>query len=456
MLQINAWARPETGNVGPVAADLAARFLTANRPWRSALHAPVVADPRNWRDPSVGWGLVLPDDNSPPGPGKSGLWPTDPEPLAALLAARGDAPVLRWNRSGPAATLRRYSDNGSCQDVSWQALHYGTGPGQIPRYLLICAAPSDIPWRVQYALQFAHFTGRLDLAGAALQNHVDALVKNWTGAEADPQAQLLWAVVHNAADITWLLRATITAPLAEKLAADGDYVPVFLTDAEADITRLVAGLAASKPALVVTSSHGATYPLGNAQSMRAQLGLPVDNRHDLLDPAALLAAWNPDGAIWYAHACCSAGADGASSFLDYLTPGSDVERVLQGVAECGAMTAPLPRALLGATRPLRAFVGHVEPTFDWTLRTPDTRQFMTMPLIETLYTRLFTGQPAGMALDACRRASATLTGGYQHALEELAAGAAMKGALLRMQLAAKDWDSLVLLGDPAVTLAVAA
>jgi hypothetical protein len=39
-------------------------------------------------------------------------------------------------------------------------------------------------------------------------------------------------------------------------------------------------------------------------------------------------------------------------------------------ATAGARISPLPRALLGAEKPLRAFVGHVEPTFDWTLRDP--------------------------------------------------------------------------------------
>ena len=46
----------------------------------------------------------------------------------------------------------------------------------------------------------------------------------------------------------------------------------------------------------------------------------------------------------------------------------------------GAFTTPLPRALLGATRPLRAFVGHVEPTFDWTLRQRQTGEHLTFPL----------------------------------------------------------------------------
>lgn len=451
-LQINAWAGPAAQNTSAVAEDLRSRLLAANTPHRSRLLAPVPVDPRNWRDPRVGWGLVLPDDARPPGPGKAGLWPSDPEPLAALLAARGGT-VLRWTPEGLPATLRRYHEDGSWQDISWQAQHYGNSAGQIPRYLLIVAPPSIIPWRVQYALQFHHFTGRLDLAGVALENHVEALLSDWRQSSADPLAQLLWAVVHDATDITALLRASVTAPLAEKLLADGDYTPDFLTDDRATAAGLIAALGQSTPALVVTSSHGATHPLGDLAVMRAQLGAPVDRGHAVLDPQAVLAGWSPDGAIWYAHACCSAGADGTTSFGSYVGPDTDVGQILRWVADCGAMTAPLPCALLGAKRPLRGFIGHVEPTFDWTLRAPDSGQFMTMPLIEALYAGLFSGQPMGMALDACRRASASLTGSYAHAVQELAAGAATQGALLRMQLAAKDWDALVLLGDPAVTIA---
>jgi len=70
-----------------------------------------------------------------------------------------------------------------------------------------------------------------------------------------------------------------------------------------------------------------------------------------------LAQWQPNGAIWYAHACCSAGSDGASSYAGLLEADSTLDKTLQAVATLGSLTAPLPKRLLGAKQPLRAFVG---------------------------------------------------------------------------------------------------
>jgi hypothetical protein len=111
--------------------------------------------------------------------------------------------------------------------------------------------------------------------------------------------------------------------------------------------------------------------------MAASLGALVDGQHLTLDIDALLAAWQPDGAIWYAHACCSAGCDNVNSYKELVPAGSTLASVLDGVAALGAQVAPLPQRLLGAAKPLRAFIGHVEPTFDWTLRQPETGQVLT-------------------------------------------------------------------------------
>lgn len=49
----------------------------------------------------------------------------------------------------------------------------------------------------------------------------------------------------------------------------------------------------------------------------------------------------------------------------------------------------LPKALLSAERPLRAFVGHVEPTYDGSIRQPDTRRALTAGITAALWDRLF-------------------------------------------------------------------
>ena len=70
----------------------------------------------------------------------------------------------------------------------------------------------------------------------------------------------------------------------------------------------------------------------------------------------------------------SAGSDAPSCYAELLDPAGcygDACRRREGEWKA---SRPLPRKLLGAEKPLRAFLGHVEPTFDWTLRDPETGQ----------------------------------------------------------------------------------
>jgi predicted RNase H-like HicB family nuclease len=60
---------------------------------------------------------------------------------------------------------------------------------------------------------------------------------------------------------------------------------------------------------VLTTSHGQAGPLTGIDGMKAHLGWLVDQEYDLLDPKTQLNDWQPDGALRYAHACCSVGRD---------------------------------------------------------------------------------------------------------------------------------------------------
>jgi hypothetical protein len=165
----------------------------------------------------------------------------------------------------------------------------------------------------------------------------------------------------------------------------------------------------------------------------------------------------PNGAIWYAHACCSAGSDARSRYANLLDAASSVSSVLSGVAvACGDQIAPLPTALLGAKRPLRAFVGHVEPTFDWTLRNPETSQPLAHAIVHALYDRLYQ-QGARMTLGHALATVYAEAGGfltqYNAALDAVNRNepSARERALYR-QLVAMDRQQMVILGDPTVML----
>jgi hypothetical protein len=189
--------------------------------------------------------------------------------------------------------------------------------------------------------------------------------------------------------------------------------------------------------------------------------MPVDQEEKLLDGPALLKAWQPDGAIWYAHACCLAGTDTCTSYAGLFDPAGSVDRILQGVTQAGSGVAPLPTALLSAEKPARAFVGHVEPTFDWPLQDPETGRPLSLPFSDALTRKLYAAHrhPIGSAFrDVHALASKQFALWYQakDAAQRMTDPVARRGKremALRAQLGGLDWQGVVILGDPTVAIA---
>ncbi|WP_114907546.1 hypothetical protein [Ornithinimicrobium murale] len=424
------------------AADLGVRQLV-----------PRAADPADWTDPRVGWGIILPER---PGLDHTALARADdaPEPIRELVRVRSGK-VLRYRPDTDLAAwvLRDYAGGG---DLFTAASPQGMGPRQLPLYLLVAASPAEVPWRVQATLNPVRHVGRLDLDEAGLANYVSALLTGWSGSTARYAGPLVWSVDHGGGDITTLMREVIGGSLHAALAADPDMTSGRFIDGSAEDTSaaaLTAALAEQRPLLVVTTSHGMTGPLGDPAAMRRDLGMLVDGARQVVDPDALVSAWAPDGAVWFAQACCSAGADQPSAYDGLFAADGAVGRVLTEVASLGAQTAPTPRALLGAPRPLRAFIGQVEPTFNWTMSFPPNRQDLTASLRAALYEGICGGRPVGMALAPYYDAIGALLVGHGRALEDFNDGT--DGALdlaTYSKATALDRASTVLLGDPTVAI----
>lgn len=457
VLRANAWCGDgeASGEYSEHAAAWATTRLT-HRPQAMLGPAAPDLDLANWQDRLVGWGVVLPD--------RDGLSDADkaagadaPPAIRRLLTARAPAPVFRYREdiARDGRLLRHYPHRAPTQ-LRASGTRGTHDDFAVPRYLLIVGSPEDIPWRFQYRLQADAFVGRLDLDDDALERYVDALLGGWAGSERHVDKPLLWSVDHGHPDITHLMRKTIAEKMHEAFAHQAGFNPLLLTDGQATTAALHDALQTRKPAFVLSTSHGATFPLDSPAKLRAQLGLLVDHDHALLDPSPLLQQWSPAGAIWYAHACCSAGADKPSTFHGLVDRQSSLGRMLVAVAGIGPCTAPLPRALLGAAQPLGAFIGHVEPTFDWTLRDPDNGQRMTDSLIiDTLFTHLHSKSrtPVGMALDGYYNAVAGLLIDHSNAVEAVnnhEDGAQVRA--MKTKLLAMDRLAMVLLGDPTVSL----
>lgn len=454
-LQINAWEGilPNSGILPPRTPWAQKEQGRKAATWLAPL-AP--ADERDWEHPDIGWGLVLPDDDA--------VTPTDkavgadaPPAIRKLLASRPGSPVLRWSPRLGQRFLRRYYADGKAQDLAIQAPKPGTGFGKIPRYLLIYANPLRIPWAVQYQLNLSTYTGRIDLTDKPLERYVDALIDDWRGARCRPSAPLVWSVDHGIGDITWLMERAIADSLWSWFEADSDLTGRRrLRGIDATRENAVETAKEIRPGLLVTTSHGMTGPISDKDALRAHLGAPVDRNYQPLRVDDL-GTWQPSGAIWYSAACCAAGSDDVSRYAELFGPGSDIGRTLLGVADtAGAMVAPLPRELLGMDEPLRAFVGHVEPTFDWTLRDPVTKQVLTHVLCKALYTYLYQQDrrtPIGYALrEVYAQAGAFFASWHDTIALINAAVPGMRDWALYRQLAAIDRQTLVILGDPTASL----
>jgi hypothetical protein len=106
---------------------------------------------------------------------------------------------------------------------------------------------------------------------------------------------------------------------------------------------------------------------------------------------------------------------------------------------------------------LRAFVGHVEPTFNWTLEFPPNRAMLTDSFRLSLYDRLFSGRPVGYAMEPHYDPIGSLLQDYRQAAGRYAEafGDAEKEPLANMvyhRLTAHDRASTVILGDPTVAV----
>jgi hypothetical protein len=182
------------------------------------------------------------------------------------------------------------------------------------------------------------------------------------------------------------------------------------------------------------------------------LGLPVDSAPRSLSPQLLLQSWSPGGAIWYSHACCSAGTGGASEYRGLFEPTTSLGQMFSVLSELRPFQAPLPTMLLGAPCPLRAFIGHVEPTFDCTMRSPTTGQQLTRSLVQSLYDGLCSGVPVGYAFRACYANLSSLWGIHENARNKFNRGESFTINDLAICLMANGWRSMVILGDPTVSL----
>jgi hypothetical protein len=446
-----------TGDVaadGPLDAG-ARRWHSLNRPPQVVRKLGLVEDEidlHKWQDPRVGWGVVA---RAPEGRSDADLANNAdlPQSVRDLIETRNNAPVFRYRKGWDHEfdQLTNYRDNA---DVDIAGSEIGTVKGKLPKYLLILGGPDEVPWRLQFQLNSKRCVGRLPLIGADLDNYICHLQCGWKKSEAQIASPVVWATDFGYPDITELMHNVVAKPVYAAFSGNPRIgaKAVLLEGAAATRQNLTAALIKNCPAIVVSTSHGMIGPLDDPVQAAARLGALVDQNRQALDADQLVHDWSPDGAIWYAHACCSAGTQGGARFKGLVSTDSDLGKSLHLLSKIGPAIAPLPMRLLAAKHPARAFIGHVEPTFDWTLRNAQTGQLFTGPIRQTLYNQLLQPNSVGYAMQTLLGPLASINSSYINLMGDYKNTDAEAAQLLNYALRGLDLEATVLLGDPTAVL----
>lgn len=337
--------------------------------------------------------------------------------------------------------------------------------GAPPYYLLLVGGPRRFSFDVQIALEQEFATGRLDpgdgMDGApdwdACHVWADKLVRYESGMMEVERQALLYSFATD--DATRRSHTELSEPLGEYLDNRGrrlrskPLAPKRLFGPDATTARLCEELGKSRPALVITASHGLEWfdsptPRDDwgaltDESFSGTTGTPLDAVCVRGCPSFAL------GAVMVSFACFSAGV-----------PGESVHRLLQEKAPNAIPGAPytssLPRTLLAHPMGPVAFVGHVDRTTSESFqpRGPAEGPAAFIDFVQwSLGGQGTLGQAMSGFRDQCGIAAQHLANTLARARKrpDIAASKAALDAWIRYH----DAAGYILLGDPVMKLVMA-
>lgn len=400
----------------------------------------------------AGWGVIFPHGSS--------------EEIRQALA-----PLLHHRRSQASRLVE-----GRYRELTYRPgeskprflARHGVGPGpcdpdKLPYYLLIVGNPEEVSFRFQYQLDVQYAVGRLSFAAAEeYSRYAEGVVAAESGGASRPRRATFFGVANPDDRATQRSLHQLVEPLADRLSRgepSWDVERIFATAAtKAELAALLGG--ERTPALLFTASHGLGFPPDDPRQLSHQGSLlcqdwpgpeawrgPIPARH-YLAAEDLPDAAGPAGLVAFHFACYGAGAPRHDSFADNggerrpIAPQSFVAR--------------LPQRLLGHPRGTAlAVVGHVDQAWSYSFDWP--RAGEQLQVFESTLDRLMDGYPVGAAMEYFNQRHAELATDLSHQVEESRYGASPDYlSLSALWTANNDARSYVVLGDPAVRLAVAA
>lgn len=396
----------------------------------------------------AGWGIVFAAD----------------EPrIDDLLAALKPLWVLRAEQAGPLFEVFRDERGLKRGEAGWEFLgRHGAGPGPVdprsgvPFYLLFVGDAARLPFEQQCEIDVRHAVGRLDL------EHLDdiaAYAERLATAERRPtvpvRSQAVFWGTRNAGDLATQRSARhLIAPLARAFAQDHPTWEVGgLAAAAATKAALRDALHSERPpSLLMTASHGAGYPSGDADQREWQGALVTQewggplvpgqiNSGMLFGAADIDGTVRLDGLIAFLFACYGGGTPETDHFLPEAVTG--VSRIAPA-----PFTARLAQRMLarGAT----AVVGHVERAWTHSFLWPLAGAQRTV--FTSLLTSLIKGARVGAAMEYFNNRYAELAAALITELKRPKAMVGRDEKIAFLWTASTDARNYVVLGDPAARL----
>jgi len=342
-------------------------------------------------------------------------------------------------------------------------------PTKIPYYVLLVGSPASIPFQFQYLLDIEYAVGRLAFdRPEQYRQYAESMVEYETAGTVPNSREIVyWATRHAADRATQMSADHLIAPLfqgvpgqgrepeEEAIAAALGFQSRCFKAKEATKGKLLEVLhstgGASRPAMLLTASHGMGWPKGHEQQVPAQGALlcqdwsgfgSVQPDHylraaDIGDDARL------HGLVAFLFACYGAGTPAYDNFL------SDHSRGPIHIA-----VAALPQRLLSHPQGgALAVLGHVEWAWGYSIMPPGVGA--QLQPFRNLIGRVLSGEPVGHATKDFSEKYAALSSELLSKLDETQPGEKPgESDLAWTWIERNDAQNYVVLGDPAARVRV--
>ena len=361
---------------------------------------------------------------------------------------------------------RAYRDGETREDFlcTRDATLGGVDPDQMPYYLLLVGGPDLIPFHFQSQLDVHYGVGRICFdTPQEYEKYAKSVIEAETLGGTRDRRVSLFGVRNPDDEVAALMAEYLVPPLAKSLAkparwqkSTGWEVRTVLGEnaTKEQLGRLIGG--EETPALLFTACHGMGFGCGDPLQRNHQGALlcqdwpgpkkwrqpiPPDQYFSADDVGA---GGNLAGLVAFHFACHGAGAPAFDEFSVYsdgvprpIAPKPFVTRLPQRLLSSGAL----------------AVIGHVERAWVYSFLSKGMKSQVTA--FENTLRLLMEGYPVGFAMEHFNLHYAGLAADLTLALQQVDYGEPLSdGEIKGMWIANNDARNYVVLGDPAVRLAV--